>query len=802
MGTFTRDLRFAFRALRQRPAVTVVAIIALGLAIGSTTAMFSVINAVLLKPLNFDDPERVVIIWESNPKAGLDIFSASPANFLDWQSQNTVFSSISAFGLGAVTLTGVEDHADRVTRVNVTGEFFQVMRTPALIGRVLTVEDEKPANDQVAVISHGFWTNRFGSDPSVLGKDIFLDGRRLSVVGVMPARFMYPAGADVWIPIQLAGSTVRGAHSYQTVARLKDGVARETAEAEMKTIAARLAQQYPRTNENWTTLVFNVQDFIVRNLRSTLLVLLGAVGFVLLIACANVANLLLARGADRMKEIALRTALGAGRLRVIRQLLTENIVLALAGGALGVLLAWAGLKALLSLAPPNLPRLDETELSGAVLAFSIGLSLLTGIIFGIVPALHLSRGNLGDTLKDAARGSSGGRERHMLRSMLVVAEIALTIVVTAGAGLMIQSLNRLHGVDPGFNPDKVMTLQFNLPQARYNSPETRNAFVDRMIERVHGLPGVTHAGTTTTLPLTGAGSTLVYAVDGRVPADGQRWPNAQIRWVSPEFFDALEIPLLRGRKLTSQDRGPSPPVIIINDALARREFSGEEAIGKRLIVGGEGNKPSEIVGIVRNTLEVDLRETQRALIYIPYFQSAGTGIRLAVKTKGDLNSLANPLRQEVAALDKDIAIFNVRTMQEVAGLSLSQTRFSTTLLGVFSIVALLIAAVGVYGVMSYAVNQRTNEFGIRMALGAERRDVLNMVLRQALLLSVIGAVVGLIAAFLMTRWLSDMLFQVQPADPLTLGSVALFLVTVAIVASLVPARRATRIDPMIALRYE
>jgi putative ABC transport system permease protein len=811
VSTFGQDLRFSFRALRQRPAVTVVAIVALGLAIGSTTAMFSVINAVLLKPLNFDDPERVVIVWESNPKAGLDIFSASAANFLDWQSQNTVFSHISAFNGGDVTLTGVDDNAERVGRVNATGEFFQVLRTSAVIGRALTVADEDPANDQVAVISHGFWMNRFGGNPSVLGRDIFLDGRRVSVVGVMPQGFAYPPETDVWVPMRLAGSTVRGAHFYLTVARLKDGVTLEAADAEMKTIAARLSAQYPQSNENWTILVFDLHEFVVRDLRSTVLVLFGAVGFVLLIACANVANLLLARGADRMKEIAVRSALGAGRLRVLRQLLTENIVLALAGGVLGIALAWAGLRVLLSIAPANLPRLNETELSAPVLLFSIALSILTGIVFGIVPALHLSRSNLGDTLKDASRGSSGGRERHVLRSMLVVAEIALTIVVTAGAGLMIQSLDRLHAVDPGFNPDNVLTLQFSLPGrrdvgnetvVRFNTPESRNEFVDRLLERVHALPGVTHAGTTSHLPLTEGESTLIYAVDGRVPQTIQNWPNAQIRWVTPELFDALQIPFALGRKFTSQDRTPAPPVVIINEALAQRTFPGEEAIGKRLFVGGPNNKPSEIVGIVRNTQEADLRETRRALIYIPYFQSPAANIRLAVRTRGDPAALANPLRQQIAAMDKDIAIYSVQTMEEIANLSLAQTRFATTLLGTFAMVALLIASVGVYGVIAYSVDQRTHEFGIRMALGAERRDVLKMVLRQALLLSAVGAVLGTVFAFAMTRWLGEMLFQVNPTDPVTLAAVALFLVIVAVAASLVPARRATLIDPMIALRYE
>ena len=795
-----QDLHFALRTLRQRPAVTVVAIIALGLAIGSTTAMFSVVNAVLLKPLNFDDPERVVIIWESNPKAGLEIFTASPANFLDWQNQNTVFAGISAYNAGAATLTGIDGTAERVTRATVSDQFFQVVRTPAQLGRTLLREDAEEGKDVVAVISHGYWINRFGGDASVLGRNILLDGRSFLIVGVMPESFMYPANTDIWIPLRLAGSTVRGGHTLQTIARLKDGVTVETARAEMKTIAGRLEKEYPETNENWTTLVFDLRQFIVRDLRGTLLVLMGAVGFVLLIACANVANLLLARASDRMKEIAVRTALGAGRLRVLRQLLTENIVLALAGGALGIVLAWIGLRALLSMAPANLPRLNETELNAPVLAFTILLSMLTGIVFGIFPALHLSRGNVGETLKDATRGSSGGAERHRLRSLLVVSEIALTIVVTAGAGLMIQSLNQLQGVDPGFNPKNILTVQLNLPSPRYG-PQEIPPFLDRLLERVAALPGVTHAATTSQLPLTGPGATLIYAIDGRAPAAIQDWPNAQIRWVTPELFQTLQITLLQGREFTPQDGSTASPVVIINEALARRAFPGEEALGKRVIMAPNA-PPKEIVGIVRNTQEVNLSETQRALIYLPILQNPNPNIRLVVKARRDLAGLANPIRREVASLDKDLATFNIRTMEEVVGFSLAQTRFTSTLLGIFAVVALILAAVGIYGVMSYSVNQRTHEFGIRMALGAERRDVLNMVLRNALFLSALGAVVGTAGAFALTRLLAGMLFQVNPADPVTLGAVALFLIVVAIIASTIPAHRATKIDPMIALRYE
>jgi putative ABC transport system permease protein len=806
-----RDFRFSLRALLQRPTVTLAAVLTLALAIGSTTAMFSVINAVLLKPLNFGDPEGVVNVWESNPSAGLDIFSASAANFLDWQSQNSVFSGIAAFDAGPVTLTGVDGSADRLERSNVTGEFFQVLRASALIGRAISVTDEDPANDQVAVVSYGFWRNRFGGDPAAIGRDIYLDGRRLTVVGVMPADFMYPPDTDVWIPMRLAGSTVRGAHFYATIARLKDGVTLEAADAEMKTIAARLALEYPQTNENWTLLVFDAHEFLVRDLRGTVLLLFAAVGFVLLVAGANVASLLLARAADRTKEMAVRSALGAGRGRILRQMLTENVVLALTGGALGVFLAWLGLRVLLDMAPATLPRLDETALSAQVLVFSIGLSILTGVVVGIVPALHATRGNLVHALKSTTRGSTSGRERQAARSILVVAEIALTVVITAGAALVMQSLERLHRVDPGFNPENILTLRFNLPGRRdaggetvqqYQTPESRTVFMDQLLERVRALPGVTRAGSTSRLPLSEGETTLVYAVDGRVPANSQNWPNAQIRWVTPDFFETLQIPLARGRHFTAADRTPSPRVIIVNEALARRTFPDEDALGKRLFVGSPNNPPAEIVGIVRNTQESDLREARRALIYIPYLQNPGTGIQLAVKTAGNSAALANPLRQAIAALDRDIASFDVRTMDEVVDLSLAQTRFAATLLGVFAAVALVIAAIGVYGLMSYAVNQRTNEFGIRMALGAGRRDVLRMVLRQALLLAAAGAAVGTAGALMVTRALSGMLFGVSPTDPATLAAVALLLVMVAAAASVLPAWRAVRIDPVEALRAE
>jgi putative ABC transport system permease protein len=802
MLSIGHDVRFAFRTLRQRPAVTVTAIVAFGLAIGSTTAIFSVVNAVLLKPLSFDEPERVAILWESNPGRGLDIFSASPANFLDWEQQNTVFQSLSAYSSGSVTVTGIEESAERIQRAVVSEQFFEVVRTPPEIGRALLPEDSQTGKDVVAVISHRYWQNRFGGDPAVIGKNILLDGRSYSIVGVMPAGFMYPADTDVWSPLVTAGSTVRGAHTLLVIGRLNDGTTFEQADTEMKTIAARLEEEYPQTNQAWTIRVFDIHQWIVRDMRPTLFVLLGAVGFVLLIACANVANLLLATASERLKEIAVRMSLGAGWTRVLRQILTENILLAVTGGALGIVLAWLGLRALLAIAPVNLPGLSETELSLPVLVFTVVLSLMTGILSGIFPALYLLRQNLSEHLKDTTRGSTGGAERHRLRSLLVSVEIALTIVVTAGAGLMMQSLNRLHGVDPGFNPENVLTVQLNLPQSRYQTPETFTGFFDALLERVRALPGVTSAASTSTLPLTGAGSTLIWAIDGRLPDNMPDWPNAQIRWVTPGLFETLQIALREGRDFTPEDRNPAPRVVVVNEAFARRAFPGESAIGKRIVVGGRGAPPTEIVGVVRNTQEVDLQESQRALIYLPVLQSPNPAIRLVVKTPADAAALAGPIRTEIAAIDKDLATFNIRTMDEVVGLSVARARFTSSLLAVFASVALILAAVGVYSVMAYFVSQRTKEVGIRMALGANHQAILKMVLRSAVLLSAVGAVLGLVGSFALTRVLRDMLFQVNPADPIVLSGVTLMLLLVALCASLIPARRATRVDPMTAIRYE
>jgi putative ABC transport system permease protein len=803
MLSIGHDVRFAFRALRQRPSVTVTAIVALALAIGSTTAIFSVVNAVLLKPLSFDEPDRVAILWESNPGRGLDIFSASPANFLDWEQQNTVFESMSAYSSGSVTVTGVEESAERIQRAVVSEQFFRVVRTPPEIGRTLLPEDSQTGKDVVAVISHRYWQSRFGGDPSVIGKNVLLDGRSYSIVGVMPAGFMYPADTDVWSPLVIAGSTVRGAHTLLAIGRLKDQTTFEQADTEMKTIAGRLEKEYPQTNTEWTIRVFDIHQWIVRDMRPTLLVLLGAVGFVLLIACANVANLLLATASDRFKEIAVRMSLGAGRLRVLRQILTENILLAVTGGAFGTVLAWLGLRALLALAPANLPGLSETELSLPVLAFTVVLSLTTGILCGIFPAMYLLRQNLSEHLKDTTRGSTGGAERHRLRSLLVSVEIALTIVVTAGAALMMQSLNRLHGVDPGFNPDNVLTVQLNLPPSRYmTTPEAFTGFVDRLLERVHALPGVTSAASTSTLPLTGTGSTLIWGIEGRLPENMPDWPNAQIRWITPRLFETLQIAMLEGRDFTAQDRNPAPRVVVVNDAFARRAFPGESAIGKRIVVGGRNAPPAEIIGVVRNTQEVDLQENQRALIYQPVLQFQNPAIRLVVKTSADAATLAGPIRTEIAAIDKDLATFNVRTMDEVVGLSVARARFTSSLLAVFATVALILAAVGVYSVMAYFVSQRTKEVGIRIALGADNRAILKMVLGSAVLLCGVGVVLGIGGSFALTRVLRDMLFQVNPLDPTVLSGVTLLLLVVALCASLIPAHRATRVDPMTAIRYE
>ena len=806
MKTLLQDIRYGFRTLFQKPSFTIAAILALGLAIGSSSAMFSVVNAVILKPLNFDDSENVVIIWESAPRLNFDTFTASPANFVDWRTQAKSFEYMAAYQRSQFTLTGTNDAAERVPGALVSSDYFKLMKTPAFLGRTLLPEEAAPGKDKVVLVSYGFWNRRLGADREVVGRQLVLNGEPYNIVGVMPDRFMYPTNTELWAPTDINVNQGRGGHYLVAIGRLKAGVTIDTATTEMKKISGDLSRAYPDSNDGWTTKVINLHDDIISGVRQSLYILLGAVGFVLLIACANVANLLLARGTDRNKEIAVRTAMGASRGRIMRQLLTESVILAIAGGVLGIILAYVALGTLVSMAPPTLPRVQETVMDRTVLAFAVALSLLTGVAFGILPAFQVSKTGLGDSLKDATRGSSGGSERHRVRRLLVVSEIALTIIVLVGAGLMLQSLGKLAGVDVGFNPKNVLTAQFNLSRIRYGTPEAQMALMDRVMERLSSLPGVTNAATTSALPLGGGSMVITYQIAGRsVPPQDQ--PSAAIRFITPNYFKALQVPMVKGREFTDQDRATSPAVILINEALARREFPNEDPLGKQMLVGygnssDDGQTPRTIIGVVKDMRIISVRGNPEPQYYLPLGQMPFPNLAVALRTTGQPGSLASAVKNEMKNLDADIALFNVRPFEEVVAASIGQARFNASLLATFAGVALLLASVGVYGVMAYSVNQRTHEIGIRMALGQRRTSVLSMILREALILTGIGLVIGIIGAFALTRVMETMLFNVDPTDPVTFLEVSLVLIVVAALAGYFPARRATRVDPMIALRYE
>jgi len=806
MNTFLKDLRYGIRTLIQKPGFTIVAIIALALAIGSSSAMFSVVNAVILKPLNFDDSQDVVIIWESAPKLNFDIFTASPPNFHDWRVQAKSFDHMAAYQRTQFTLTGM-DAAERVPGAFVSSDYFPLVKTPAMIGRTLLPEEAAAGKDKVVVLSYGFWNRRLGADPEVAGRKLMLNGEPYNIVGVMPERFMYPANTELWAPLIVNPTQGRGAHFLVALGRLKSGVSMETAAAEMKTIASDLEKQHPNSNDGWTTKVFNLHDDIIKDLRQSLYILLGAVGFVLLIACANVANLLLARGADRSREMAVRTAMGASRFRIIRQLLTESVLLSLAGGILGIVLAYLALSTFVAMAPQNLPRIQEATMDRTVLAFAVLISLLTGIGFGVFPAFQISRTNLNDSLKEATRGTSGGTERHRIRNLLVVAEVALTIVVLIGAGLMLQSLSKLMGVNPGFDSHNVLTAQFNLPRVRYPNNAAQTAFMDRMLERLSTLPGVSKLGTVSSLPLGGGSMVITYTIVGKPPVLPQNQPSAAIRFITPSYFSSLKVPMAQGREFTDQDRAGAAPVIIINEALARREFPGEDPLGRQMQIGygntaADGNLQRTIVGVVKDMKITSIRGEAEPQYYLPYAQMPFSSVAITMRTAGDPGQLASLLRSEMKNLDADIALFALRPFQEVVATSISQARFNSVLLATFAGIALLLASVGVYGVMAYSVNQRTHEIGIRMALGQRRSSVLRMVLGQAMLMAAIGIVIGVAGAYALTHVMTTMLYNVTPTDPITFIGVSLILVAVAAAASYLPAHRATRVDPMIALRYE
>jgi putative ABC transport system permease protein len=804
METVNKDLRFAIRMLLKNPGFTIVAIVALALGIGANTAIFTVVNSVLLRPLPFKDPARLVITYTLNAKIGPGKIPLSVADYLDWRAQNQVLESMAGFSTNRFNYTSGET-PQQVQGAWVTADFFTVLGTEARLGRTFQHEEDQPGTEAVVVVSHGFWQRHLSASADVIGQQINLNSRPYTIVGVMPTGFAFPDESELWAAQKLDPPTRRGPYFMFGLGRLKPGVTIEQATAELGVIAANVQTATGSTQNDWTFTAASLSESIVGDVRPALLVLLGAVVFVLLIASANVANLLLSRAAAREKEIAIRTALGASRFRLIKQLLTESFLLAFAGGAIGLLLALWGVDVLVALSPESIPRIKEVRVDGGVLAFTLLLSLASGVVFGLAPALYSSRLNLNESLKEGGRGATESIGRRRLRNTLVVSEIALSLMLLIGAGLMINSFVRLQNVNPGFNPENLLTMHISLPFVKYNDGNKTIAFYQQLLAKVESLPGVGSAGLAFSLPPNLLEVSDDFAIEEHPTPPGESNPAAPVVWVSTGFFKTMGMPLLAGRFFTDADNANSPDVVIINESMAKRYFGNESPLGKRFKQGGldrMGNPWMEIVGVVGDVKYSGLESKPEPAYYISHLQGRSRSMYMVVRTHTDPMNLSSAIHNEVWSIDKDQPVARVRTMEQVLSASVSQPKFHTLLIGVFAVTALLLAAVGIYGVISYSVTQRTHEFGIRMALGARQASIIKMVVGQGLRLALIGTGIGLVGAYFATEVLTSLLFGVSATDPLTFISISLFLTGVALFASYVPARRATKVDPMIALRYE
>ena len=822
MGTIGQDVKYGVRMLVKTPALTAIVILALALGIGANTAIFSVINAVVLRPLPYDHAEQLLFLNERSPV--LDEMSISYPNFADWRNQNHVFEKIGVYNRNSYNLTGYGE-AERILTAQVSADLFSALRVNPMIGRLFTNDEDKPGGTPVVVLSYALWQRRFGGQDSILNQPITLNGRSYTVIGVMPPDYAFPTRVEMWVPVgQLSGDPnwqERGNHpGLYAVGRLKPGATMAQAQADMNTISANLEKQFPDSNSRNGVRIRPMMEVLVGNtIRDTLWILFGAVAFVLLIACANIANLLLARATARRKEMAIRAAMGAGRWRIARQLLTESLLLSFVGGAVGLVIARLTIKWILYVSPTAIPRSREITLDWTVLAFTLGVSVLTGILFGLVPALQAGEVDVHETLKEAGRGTSA---KHWLRSSLVIVEVATTMVLLIGAGLMIRSFYRLQNVNPGFSYNQLTSFTVALPQRKYVTEEQRATFFNNLVQNIRTLPGVQSVAAASGLPLGNNGWQTSFVVDGRPQPPPGQTPLMEACTVTPDYFRAMNIPLLRGRYFTDQDNRAflagrdlsklndgerlisGTNVIIIDEQFARQHWPGEEAVGKRIHFGSDPKAPIlEVVGVVgRVKMESLSGDSNRVQGYFSFSQVPFNGMTVIVKGQGDPNQLVASARAQVKAIDSDQPIYNIRTMDEIRGEAVAPQRLNLMLLSIFAGIAFVLAIVGIYGVMSYAVTQRTHEIGIRMAIGAQPRDVFRMILGQGMFLTIIGMVAGLIGAFGLTRLMATMLFGIKPTDPLTFAGVALLLALVALVACYIPGRRATKVDPVNSLRYE
>ncbi|HEY9432951.1 MAG TPA: ABC transporter permease [Blastocatellia bacterium] len=808
MRTFWQDLRYGARMLLKNPSFTLIAVLTLALGIGANTAIFSVVNGVLLKPLPYREPERLIRVFErsrTQPK-----FPMSGGNFQDYRDQNSTLSGLALYTRQDLELSQ-DDKPERLAALRVSAGFFELLGAQPLLGREFRREDELPDNNQVVILSHGLWQRRFNGDPNVVGRVVTLSGQPFTVVGVAPQGLQHVGGdyrsmphgesVDAWWPVALRPQAGRGAHFLNAVGSLKPGVSVAQAEADFNVIAERLAQQFPNSNQGWRIAIQPLREEIAGRARTTLLALFGAVFFVLLIACVNVANLLLARATAREREIAVRSAVGAGRRRIVRQLLTESLLLAVVGGAAGILLAQWAIDTLRALGPEQLPRLQAVNIDGGILLFTLGVTLLTGVLFGLAPALQAGQFNLNAFLKEGGRG--GGGQRRRLRDALVITEVALALALLAGAGLLIRSFWKLQQTDPGFNPERVLTASLSLPGARYGDAPKVAAFQQLLLERLAALPGAQSAGLTSDLPWTGYDENAGFTVEGKTfpPNDG---PSARYHFVSSDYFRTIGVPLIAGRFFNSDDRQDTQPVVLINRAMAERYWPGASAVGKRFTFSSQPNERDwfTVVGVVGDVKDFPHSLAAAPAFYWATMQQTPRQIILAVRSSADPLNLVEAVRNEVRALDKDLPLADAQTLETIAATAVAGRRFTLWLVGFFALTAMALAAIGIYSVLSYLVAQRTHEIGLRMALGAQLGDVLKLVVRQGMTPVLTGLAMGIIAAIALTRLIKGLLFEVSATDPLAFAMAAALLALVSLLACYVPARRATKVDPMVALKYE
>ena len=802
--TFVQDVRYGLRSLLKKPGFTLTAVVALALGIGANTAIFSVINGVLLRSLAYANPDRIVMVWERSVTGNTTRNVVSPANFLDWQKQSRSFENMAAVMDLRVNLTGGSGEPEEIKAQVVSQPFFSVLGVQPMMGRSFLPEEDRAGNDLVVILSYDLWKSRFGGDPAIIGKQATVNARPRTIVGVMPRGFHFLDNqVKAWAPIALdpsANYRETSGRFLQVVARLNPGVSVQQAQGEMTGIARQLERTYVKFNTGWGVNVLPIHEQIVGEIRPILIVLFAAVAFVLLIACANVANLLLSRAAARQKELALRAALGAGRMRLVRQMLTESVLLGVMGGTLGVFLAYWGIQLLVGFGPDNIPRLNEITIDWRVLVFTFAISLLTGALFGLVPAVQASRPDLNDALKEGSRGSTGGRS-GTFRNIFVVAEVALALVLLIGAGLMIRSFMRLQSVETGFDAQNVLTMRVQLPHKKYPEPHQIVDFFKQAQERIAVLPGVQAVGAISYLPLTGPAARDGFKIIGEPePGPGQE-PPCEVRVITPTYFRAMGIPLLKGRLLDERDTKDSH-VLLINEALAKKHFPNGDAVGKQIAVSWADGIVDEIVGVVGDIKEGALDKEPEPAIYWTHPREPYSGMALIVRTSGDAMRFSNAVQKEIRTLDPEQPVADVRTMEQVISKSIARPRFNTLLLAIFAGVALVLASVGLYGVMNYSATQRTHEVGIRMALGATRGDIMRLVVGNGMLLTVIGIAIGVIGSLGLTRLMQTFLFGIGATDALTFIGVSTLLAAVALVANYVPARRATRVNPVIALRYE